>query len=259
MDPESFSIPNLVVVVAALSVLLVVSAVQRLYIGPCFESYRNLSYRDRFDWDRRAINLVFQVIQTLFNGYLLMFDEAATADVLYGYSVVAHYGFLIIIAFYIYDSFGVVMHPLPSSAFVWITHHFISVALLVYDAAYMRCSAFPAATFLISAAGHIPNELRWFLAVSNQRRVSIINVTHVLCMVVVFITCGIPPLVLIIKAARQLEIAVLDVVFKRMRVYCISVSLLIYIPHVILIYIQIVRAFKEWDKIPGPFRHRKVD
>lgn len=260
MDEESFSTPNVVVVIGTLSLLLLISAIQRFYIGPhFFESYRKLSFRDQFDWDRRTINIIFQLLQTIFNSYLLIFDDAVTSDVLYGYSPIAHYGFLIIIGFYIYDSFGVVMHPLPSSPSVWITHHVISVALLTYCVAYMRCSAFPAAVFLISAAGHIPNELRWFLAVSNERRVWVINAIHVLCTTVVFGTCGVPPPVLIVRAARQLGVGVVDVVFKHMRVYCVFVFLLIYVPHVILICIQIVRTVKEWNKIPGPFRHRKVE
>lgn len=253
-------IPDLVVLVVTLVVLQLLEVVQRHVIGPRFKAYNALTFRDRFDWDRRSINITFQVVQAVFNAYILLLDLGATSDILYGYSIKAHIGFLIIIAFYLYDTTGIIMHPLPPSAGgVWIIHHIIAVGLLVYNVTYKKSSAFPAATFLISAAGHIPNELRWFLVVSNQRNQAALNFANLLCLLIIIVTCVLPPPYLLSKAAQQLDTSVYDVVFNRMRAYCRFFFLLIYIPHVYLVYYQFNRLIIHWNKCPEPFRQRKVD
>lgn len=252
--------PDLVIVIVTMTFLQLLEVTQRKYFGPAFKSYSTLTFRDRFEWDRRAINIIFQTLQVIFNSYILLYDPYSTSDVLYGYSPIAHIGFLIIVTFYVYDATGIVMHPSPSSSSIaWLIHHFITVGLLVFDVSYKKCSAFPAAVFLISSVGHIPNETRWFLAVTNIHNIFIIRSIHLVCGFVALVTCGFPPPYLLIRVATQLQITVFDVVFYRMRGYCMFFFLLIYIPHVIIIFVQFKRIFSEWNERPKAFRHRKVE
>lgn len=252
--------PDVVIVSVTLMVLQSFEWFHRRSIGPRLQSYTELPFSDKFDWGRRVINLSFQLIQLVFNAYVIMFDQNTRKDNLYGYSTVAHIGFLIIIAFYLYDSTGIVMHPSPSSrSVVWLIHHVIAVSLLLWVVSLKRSFAFPSAIFLISAAGHIPNELRWFIAATDVRNQGLINTSLVLCFVITFVACGIPPPYLLYKCAAQLGVSVHDLVFSRMRIYCISVFLLIYIPHVFLVFHQLHRLFAHWNRPSGPFRTRKID
>lgn len=252
--------PDVVVVSVALTILQVFEWIHRRSIGPRFQSYVTLPFRDKFDWDRRVNNLSFQLIQLIFNAYLILFDRNTRKDYLYGYSPIAHIGFLVIIAFYLYDSTGIVMHPSPSSRSVaWLTHHVIAVSLLLWVVSVKRSFAFPSAIFLISAAGHIPNELRWFIAATNVRNQALINTVLVLCFVITFVTCAVPPPYLLYRCAVQFGISIYNLIFFRMRVYCISVFSLIYIPHVFLVVHQLRRLHVHWNQPSEPFRTRKID
>lgn len=252
--------PDIVIIVFALSSFQVAEWVHRRHIGPLFRAYVKLPFRDRFDWDRRAINITFQFLQLFCNGYLLTLDRAATADYLYGYSSFAHFLFIVIIAFYIYDTCGIVMHPSPGSTYIaWIIHHVIAIGLLLFDVSFKRYSAFPAATFLISAAGHIPNELRWFCAAMNVQSQAMLNFTLVLCALISIVTLAIPPPYLLWKAAGQLGISIFQLITTRMRPYCIFFFSLIYLPHVGLVLHQIRRMRIHWGKPAEPFRTRKVE
>lgn len=240
--------------------LQLVEWVYRRSIGPRFQSYVVLPFRDRFDWDRRVINLSSQVIQLIFNSYLILFDRNTRKDYLYGYSPIAHIGFLIIIAFYIHDSTGIVMHPSPSSRSVpWLIHHFIAASLLLWVVSCKRSFAFPCAIFLVSSASHIPNELRWFIAATNVRNQALINTVLVLCFTVTFFACGVPPLYLLYRCAFQFGTSVHNLIFFHMRIYCIFVFFLIYVPHVCLVFHQLHRLYFHWNKPSEPFRSRKID
>lgn len=252
--------PDLVIVVFAIAVLQLLEVMHRIWIGPSSSSYRNLLYRDRFDWDRRALNLFFQVVQAIFNGYVLFFDRQVNADPLYGYSPIAHVGFLVIIAFYVYDTTGIIMHPAPpSTSSMWIFHHFVAVGLLLFDVSFRRCSAFPAAAFLISGAGHIANEARWLCTATNVQNQIVLKSCHVLCVVIAILTCGIPPPLLLWRCAKHLDVSVFELTFTRMRPYCLFFFALIYIPHIVLIFYQAWRAYLVWGLPPMPFRPKKVD
>lgn len=252
--------PDLIVIASSLTMMQLLEIIQRKHIGPSIQSYRKISYRDRFDWDRRLSNVLFQVLQAMFNVYTLVYDKKVTQDVLYGYSEVSHIGLLIILSFYIYDSIGIVMHPLPSSnSNMWLLHHYITIGLLAYNISYKRSSAFPASIFLISSVSHIPNEIRWFLTVMNIRHRLTLRSVHILCFILVVLTCAVPPPYLIYESSKQLNISISQVVFHKMQSYCLFFFLLIYIPHVLLIFIQFKRVYLEWNRLPRPFRHKRVD
>lgn len=252
--------PDLVIVCATLTLLQILEWTHRRHIGSCFSSYTRLPFRDRFDWDRRVVNLTFQVIQLFANTYILLLDPSATADVLYGYSAKAHTIFLATAAFYLYDSTGIVMHPSPSSnSGMWLLHHAIAIVLIVYNVSYRRTSAFPAATFLISAASHIPNELRWLFTASNVTSQAALNALLGLCFLIVLLTCGLPPPYLLWKCTRQMSASLNDVVLKRMQFYCVLVFMLIYVPHVVVVFHQLHRLCVYWNRAPEPFRTKKVD
>lgn len=252
--------PDTVVLVATLTLLQVLERLHRARIGPLSPSYRRLPFRDRFDWDRRALNLLFQLAQAPFNLYLLLLDPRPTADVIYGYSRVAHLGFLVVLAFYLYDAIGLVMHPAPpSNAPLWLFHHAVAAGLLLWDVAYRRSSAFPAAAFLLSAAAHIPNELRWLCTAMNVADQRLLKAVHLLSVLLAFLTCALPPPFLLFKCAQQLQISVRHLLTTRMRPQCSFVFALVYVPHIVLIFYQACRAYKAWGMPPRPYRPKKVD
>lgn len=252
--------PDLVIVTFSITLLQFLELTHRYKIAPCFPSYNALSFRDRFDWNRRAINLLFQFLQFFFNLYILTIDKSVTSDYIYGYSPIAHVGFLIIISFYVYDTTGMVMHPSwPSLTPVWIFHHVVAALLLVYDVSYRKSSAFPAAAFLIAAAGHIPNELRWFIIVTNVSNLRIINAANVLSTVIISIACVLPPPYLLYKCAVQLNTSILQVVTHHMRFYCTFIFIIFYIPHIYISIVQFHRAYTNWNQQPITFRPKKVD
>lgn len=252
--------PDLVILSATLFILQLFDIIQRNYINPFFPSYSSLPFRDRFDWERRFLNLLFQIIQAPFNAYILLLDRQVSTDYIYGYSTAAHVGFIVIIAFYIYDTIGIVMHPAaPSNSPMWLFHHSVAVVLLLYNVSYRKCSAFPAAAFLISGAGHIMNELRWLCTAMNVQSQRVLKTCHIFYVLVCILTCGLPPPFLLLKCARQLGIPVFDLVIHHMQPYCNFVFILIYVPHVVLIFYQAWRAYRLWGTSPIPFRQRKFD
>lgn len=252
--------PDLLIVSITTVILQLSELLHRHKIGPLFRTYTSLPFRDRFDWDRRALNLTFQFLQLFFNAYLLTLDTAVISDCLYGYSDLAHIGFLVIIAFYIYDTTGMIMHPRPATlAPMWIFHHYLAVGLLLFNVCYQRTSAYPAAVFLISAAGHIPSEFRWLYAAMRVNNRFLLKTSNLVVAVIAFLTCGIPPPYLLVKASRQLHISVWQLVTQRMRPYCTFFFSLIYVPHVILVLHQFKRAYDDWGKVPEPFRMAKMD
>ncbi|CDF35112.1 unnamed protein product [Chondrus crispus] len=252
--------PDLVTVVSSLTLFYALDLFHRHYISPLFPSYVSFPPAARFDWDRRSLNLFFQLVQTPFNLYLLLLDPHTQADPLYGYSPLAHLGFLIIVAFYLYDAAGIVMHPTPpSSSPLWLFHHSVAVALLVYDISYRRCSALPAAAFLISAAGHVSNEARWLCTVTDVRDQRLLKPLHLFCVLVPLVTCGLPPPWLLYKCARQLRVSVVQLVAQQMRPYCLFFFIIIYVPHLGLIAYQARRAYRLWGAAPKPFRIKKLD
>lgn len=261
VDSSSFAFaPDAVIIVTSMMGLQMLEMLQQRYIGPLFQTYSTLAYPDRFEWDRRTQNALFQFLQMGFNAYLLFFDASCKSDYLYGYSTVAHVGFLVIIAFYLFDSMGLIMHPAASSSnYVWIFHHAVATALLLYNVSYKRYSAFPAATFLIAAAGHIPNDLRWFLTVTNTTNHLALNATLVACFLFTLLTCGLPPPYLLAKCAAQLNVSVTHVVMNNMRPYCLVFFVLFYVPHVYLVFHQLTRMHKNWNKPPNRFRAQKID
>lgn len=254
------SFPDVVVVFTTISTLLFIEWIHRRRLGPRLPSYKGLPFCDRFDWNRRIINLLFQVVQLLFNIYLLTADKQVSLDYIYGYSLAAHIGFLSIVSFYMYDSIGIVMHPSPSSrSLPWLIHHLVAIVLLLWIVSYKQSFAFPAAAFLVSAAGHIPNELRWFIAAANVRNQIVINTVLLLCFIFTFLFCGVPPLYLLQKIATQLHTTMYSVFFSRMRSHCVFVFLLVYIPHVVLLFHQLHRLVIYWNRPSEPFRTRKID
>lgn len=254
------SLPDVVVFAAALFVLLLFDALHVRLVAPRFRAYQALAFRDRYEWGRRANNLVVQLAQLIFNAHVLCADTGATRDYLYGYSGVAHAGLLCVAAFYVYDSIAMLLHPAPpTTAPLWLAHHALATGLLLYNTSYKRSSAFPAATFLVSAAGHIPNEIRWLLSangVLSARRSNANNVLHVAIMAA---TCAFPPPYLLHKAAGQLGVSVAELALRRMRLSCRFFFLLFYVPHLYLIHYVARRAARQWNKPPEPFRTRKVD
>ena len=251
---------DLVLIVCLLLLLSLTEVVLRQWTHATFRTYSTFSFRDRFEWDRRALNLIFQILQLCFNIYVLIFDADATEDYLYGYSYVSHVGFCAILGYYIYDTIGMIMHPLPpSTSRLWIVHHYITISLLLYNVRYKQTSAFPSSTFLISAAGHIPNEIRWLSIAIGVKSQVLLNLGHLFCSIVVFVVFGLPPPYLMYKGAQQLNISIVELMMDKMKIYCIFFTLLIYVPHLFLIVYQIHRTLKHWNLPAQPFRHTKLE
>lgn len=247
--------PDLVIVVTAMTIFQVVDFGHRQFITPLFPTYKSLPINQRYEWDRRAFNLFFQHIQIFLNVYVLTWDTACVSDPLYGYSKFAHFSFLVIIGYYLVDVCALVMHPSsPSGTTVWVIHHFVAIVLLVYNVSYMTKSAFPAAVLLISGAGNIPNDLRWFVSALNVRRRAVSNLVLLLCAVIMFLVGAVPPPVLLYRAAIFLKVSVKEVFFRHMKFYCRFFFLFFYLPHLYLVALQVDRMYRNWNLPPPPFR-----
>lgn len=84
-------------------------------------------------------------------------------------------------------------HSPSSQSIAWPTHHVIAVSLLLCVVSVKRSFAFPSAIFLNSAAGHLPNNLRWFIAAANICNQALINTVLVICFYITFVAYGVPP------------------------------------------------------------------
>ncbi|PXF49232.1 Transmembrane protein 56 [Gracilariopsis chorda] len=262
LNQAEATVPDVVVIFLCFLSFQLFDAIHHHCISPKLPIYAQLSFRDRYDWDRRVTNLTFQLLQLPFNLYILFVDQNSTSDVIYGYSRIAHVGFVIILSFYIHDTTGLVLHPrAPTGTCGWIIHHIIASALLVYDVCYKQSSAFPAAAFLISAAGHIPNDLRWFFtATALFRRLPVsfrdgFNIFSISLISAVFL---IPPIWLLKRCAQQLELSMYDLLIQRMTTYCHFFFALIYLTHVGVVIGQLRRLGREWRTEAPQFRHTKV-
>lgn len=247
--------PDLIVVAASLTMFQLTEVVHRHRIGPSISSYSRLPFCHRFDWDRRFLNITFQTLQLIFNLYLIFFDPVVQADCLRAYSNTAHLGFLIIIAFYIYDTTGIVMHPItPPGTSIWIFHHLVATSLLLLNVCYLRTSAFPAAILLISAASHIPNELRWILSALHVQNPKLLRAVFLLRAFLTLLFCGLPPPYLLFRLAAHLDTSIFRLISHHMPSYCIFFFLLIYVPHVVLVFYLFRRVLLLWNARVKPLR-----
>lgn len=244
--PEEY---NFAVLVATLVTLIILHTVQKHLIGPKFSAtYSNLDHATRFDWDQRVLNIAFQLPQTFFNGYVLFFCPETTIDPLWAYPSYANTCFVIIIGFYLYDSVLFVTHPRMSHSSAWIFHHLFALLLLTWQVCFQKTSALPASIFLVSASSHIFNELRWFLRATRISSFSrCANVLSLSCNLVMFATCIVPPPYLIVMIARQRSCAVLDVFFVHMRRVCRIAFLLVWLPHCVMVFVQVRRTMRHWS------------
>lgn len=240
--------------------LQLVDLLHRTYIGPLFPSYLSLPFRHRFEWDRRAVNILFQVFHGIFNVYIIIFDPSATADYIYGFSRVAHLGHAITIAFYLYETTGFVMHPFHSSKMLyWVLHHFIASALLLYNISYKQSSAFPASILMMSACAHLPNDMLWLFRANNFRNQTLANALHVASFGFTVSCCGFPPPYLLLKCASELRVSIKELVLLHMRPYCILTFLIFYLPHLKIICIVWRRLVRNWNKPMEPLVITKID
>ena len=223
--------------------------------------YRTTDFVTRYDWDQRLLNLIVQVILCFFYVNLIFYDRTVLENPLYGYSHQAHIGFLIVVAFYIYDSILYLAHPKVglASRVQWLAHHALTVGLLFWDTSSKRISAFPAAIFLISSAGHIGNELRWFSVKLGVESAALYNGINVLCNLLVFFTCIVPPPYMLKVIAAYLNRSVWGLIREVMQSVCIMASLAVYLPHCVLQYVQVKRTVKGWNKGVKSVRANTID
>lgn len=215
-------------------------------------TYRGLSPATQFDWNQRLVNLICQCLMLPFNVYILFFDKSVSQNALYGYSSTAHIGFVLTIAFYLYDSYLYLRHPkirLCSRA-QWFSHHVLTISLLLWNTSSKKISAFPAATFLISSAGHIPNEIRWLAVKNGILAPWFYNVLNILCNLLLFWTCIVPPPYMMRTVANHLETDTMGMLRRVMKWSCILGTLAVYVPHCLLMFIQLGRTVRGWNRGP---------
>lgn len=254
MEPFSPSIPDSVVLAVSWIFLLLLLAFQRNVLGPKFSTYRNLSSTEQYDWDQRALNLAFQVSQIIFNCHILFLCAETARSPLYGYTPVAHTGFLVIAAFYFFDAALFVAHPETTHVVGWTAHHLFAAGMLIWLTAFQRTSALPASAFLISAAGHIFNELRWFFRTTGARHArhmrEVYNAISVVCNVVLFATCVVPPPYLVLLSARQRGVTLRVMFSEKMRWACVVCYWIVWLPHCLLFAVQVKRTLRHWGGVP---------
>jgi TLC domain len=244
-------VPDAVILVLSLCSFLFALAVQRNVVSPRFSStYRHASAGVQFDWDQRVLSLLFQALQTAFNFYILFFSPATQKSPLYGYSVVAHVGFVITCAYYLFDAILLVVHPdvaYGSYGGAWMVHHLFAAAVLIWQTSILRMSALPASTFLISSAGHVGNEIRWFLRTAGFSSRRVHNALSVACNVILFVTCVLPPPWLVYSSAQQHAVGWCDMLTSVMRVQCVVGYWVVWLPHCVLFVVQVRRTLRHWS------------
>lgn len=253
----TFYTSDMLTVASTCVIIFIYLIVQRLLVLPALlrQHHGQFSTGDRFEWGRRAVNITAQAILAPANMYILLFDRRVQADYLYGYSSFAHHTFVVTIVVYLIDTLLYIVHPVRQCLTeVWVFHHTVTITLLTWDVAFRRVSAFPAATFLMAAASHVAADLRWFLIAMRVRSVVINNFVNVICVLVVVLSCVLPPPYMLFKIARQKSSTLTQLVIAHMQPYCIFFFLLIYIPHLMLPYFQMRRLVNNWGRPPKPFK-----
>lgn len=241
------AVPDLAVFCASLLLILVFCAFQKHVVGPLSVTYGQLSFATRYDWDQRVLNLLFQIAQTIFNLYILFVCTVCADDPLYGYTPASHVGFLCIAAFYAYDAVLLLHHPSEPHATFWVCHHLFATGLLLWLTIVQKTSARPASTFLISSAGHIANEVRWFMRKTKTSRKWSNNMLGISCDIVIFVACVVPPPHLVLLSARKRQVRVVDMFSHLMRWPCVVGFWIIWIPHCALWVIQMRKTAQHWD------------
>lgn len=230
--------------------LLALHTLQRYLLGPRLSAtYRKLPPDIRFDWDQRALNLAFQVAQTAFNCHVLFFSTVIAADPLWGYTVAAHAGFIAITGFYLYDCALFITHPDAELVTFWVCHHLFASGMLIWLTGYQRTSALPASAFLVSASGHVFNEVRWFLRTTRAVNARVwANAVGVACNIVIFATCVVPPPYLVWLASRVRDVPWLDMFTVHMRTQCVLTYFFVWIPHCSIFCLQVRRTLRHWNR-----------
>ncbi|KAA8495916.1 hypothetical protein FVE85_2071 [Porphyridium purpureum] len=248
-------LPDAVLLVAA---LLGICAVHRLLTDALRGWERRLQSRTQtdlenfvllFDAGQRALNLLAQSVQLIFNLFVIFFDTETRRDPLRAYSECAHFGFVLVAAFYLYDTFLWMVHPKVKHRFGWVMHHVITILLLSMNF-QMRKGAFAASCFLISSAGHISNELRWFWYKLGKHTHAMVNILNVTGNLVIFWSCLAAPLYMIHVIALSTETPWRHLFSSVMRWPCLAGISTIYIPHVVLFFVQVHRTLREWQRAP---------
>jgi hypothetical protein len=248
MNDHPAGVPDAVILESSLVVLLLLHAVQRYVLGPlCSSTYRTLSKDVQFDADQRVLSLLFHVLQTAFNIYVLFFSNATRESPLYGYDAVHHVGFLLITAYYVYDAMLMLVHPGASNAGLWIFHHVFAAFMLTWQTSLLRMSALPASSFLISSAGHIANETRWFLRTGGLVNRHVHNVLGVACNAILFVACVLPPPWLVYTSAQLQGISSYRMLFSVMQTQCVAAYWFVWLPHCLLFIVQSQRTARHWN------------
>lgn len=252
--PSPLPLPDSAVLFLSLLSLLALHALQRRVLSPRLApaTYHLLRPSTRFDWDQRALNLAVQLLQAFFNCTILFLNAATAADPLYAYPPYAHAGFLAVAAFYLYDALLFFLHPSPPHRRFWLAHHFLAAGALLWLTSRQQTSALPAATFLVSAAGHVPNEARWFLrAAPGARARARANAVGVAGTFVLLATCIVPPPYLVLLAARTRGATWREMMFSHMLVQCQIVYWLVWLPHCAIVVVQVQRTVRHWNREPS--------
>eukprot|EP00188_Purpureofilum_apyrenoidigerum_P000293 Plantae.Rhodophyta-Purpureofilum_apyrenoidigerum.ctg1121.p1 GENE.Plantae.Rhodophyta-Purpureofilum_apyrenoidigerum.ctg1121~~Plantae.Rhodophyta-Purpureofilum_apyrenoidigerum.ctg1121.p1 ORF type:complete len:269 (+),score=29.60 Plantae.Rhodophyta-Purpureofilum_apyrenoidigerum.ctg1121:116-922(+) len=211
-----------------------------------FQVYRDLPSDYKVDWETRGVNMLFQVAQAGFNIHVMFFDIDVAEDYMLSYSQFFHRGAILTAGFYVYDAAVLALNPRASLRYMWILHHFLCVGLLGFNFSY-RTGAFPSACFLISAAAHIPNELRWFAYKSDSKNRLLLNSLHLSCAMAVLFSNIVPPLYMLRVLTKQQETTLAHLLTKVMKLPCQFGFIVIYVPHCILFFAQIQKAWNGWN------------
>eukprot|EP01104_Vermistella_antarctica_P013623 TRINITY_DN4156_c0_g1_i2.p1 TRINITY_DN4156_c0_g1~~TRINITY_DN4156_c0_g1_i2.p1 ORF type:complete len:316 (+),score=43.29 TRINITY_DN4156_c0_g1_i2:135-1082(+) len=198
-----------------------------------------------YEWKRRFVGCVIHTFQMLFSLYLMMWDQASFQDVLFGYSPTARYAFLFSFVTYAFDISLLVLHPKRTPRriignVVWSVHHVVAMALL---SLLMVCEkgSFVASCFMISSFAHVTNNLRWLERYLNSPRTSRFWYLSLANLVSYFLTAIVPIPYMFYLVSVQTHKDFADIFGTYIPWKCLFGTILIYLPHVILLFAMIFK------------------
>uniref|UniRef100_A0A7S2ZPB5 TLC domain-containing protein n=1 Tax=Rhodosorus marinus TaxID=101924 RepID=A0A7S2ZPB5_9RHOD len=208
--------------------------------------YKVLKPESAAIWNCHVVSIVFQLVQAVFNVYILFFNDEVKKDYVFAYPEIYYHVSLVILSYYLYDSACLVALPSYSFRNRWIFHHFVSCVLLMVGC-QRRQGAFPSSVFLISAFVHLPKNMRWMMYKSDLITLKSLRMWNITIALSAFFTQILPPIYMILAIAWQRQLTVYSMLFEFMRWQCFAGCLPVYILHAGVQVYLVVRVFREWN------------
>lgn len=199
----------------------------------------------------RLSNSVIQFLLGLLNLYIIFFDEVSRADIVNGYSLIGDVNVSLFATYYVIDIVLFLQHPRKSLQWRigWCIHHLLAISL-IYGIMKIQRGSFVGACFGISATSHLPNNIRWFIGKCHVKQSLAYKICGLIFLSFFFVTCIFPIPYLFWILAEQNQISLYEAVFHTLARICVVSTLLVFIPHVIIFIVIVMREIQSWGLPP---------